>query len=93
VCDLLPETACEVIESGICLTGGGACLPGMAARIAAETLVEVRPGFNPQHAVIRGAQEMLAFGMTHDLWGNLTHQQYAPVELRTAYLSLDFWVP
>ena len=65
--DLPDETACEVIESGICLTGGGACLPGMAARIASETLIEVSLAPDPLGTVIRGAQQMLASDLTYAL--------------------------
>jgi rod shape-determining protein MreB len=65
--DLPHETACEVIESGICLTGGGACLPGMAARIASETLIDVSLAPDPLRTVIRGAQQMLASDLTYVL--------------------------
>ncbi len=65
--DLPDETASEVIESGIRLTGGGACLPGMAARITSETLVDVGLAPDPLRAVIRGAQQMLASDLTHAL--------------------------
>ena len=65
--DLPDKTACEVIESGICLTGGGACLPGMAARIASETLIQVNLAPDPLRTVIRGAQQMLASDPTYAL--------------------------
>jgi rod shape-determining protein MreB len=65
--DLPDETACEVIESRICLTGGGACLPGMAARIASQTLIDVSLAPDPLRTVIRGAQQMLASDLTYIL--------------------------
>lgn len=52
-------TSCEVIESGICLTGGGACLTGMSRLIALETSLDVKPAEDPMHAVINGARMML----------------------------------
>jgi len=57
--DLPHSVACEVIEDGICLTGGGACLPGIVERIAAGTMLDVFPAANPLHAVIEGAARML----------------------------------
>lgn len=66
--DLPPEIGCEVIESGIHLTGGGACLPGMADLITAETRVDVHPAKNPLRAVINGARQMLVTGAQTDIW-------------------------
>jgi rod shape-determining protein MreB len=60
VSDLPATTACEVIESGISLTGGGARLRGLAALIAAETSLDVQPAADPMRAVIDGARQMLA---------------------------------
>ena len=60
--------AAEVIESGICLTGGGACLRGMKEVMACETSVEVRVAPDPLHAVINGAGQMLAVGADTGLW-------------------------
>jgi rod shape-determining protein MreB len=66
--DLPANLACEVIESGISLTGGGACLAGMADLIAAETAIDVRPADDPLHAVINGARQMLSVGIATNLW-------------------------
>ncbi len=66
--DLPPMTSCEVIENGICLTGGGACLPGMSALIAAKTSLDIRPVADPIHAVINGACQMLKGKMTSEFW-------------------------
>lgn len=60
--------AAEVIESGICLTGGGARLRGMKEVIACETSVEVRVAPDPLRAVINGAGQMLAVGEMTKLW-------------------------
>lgn len=62
------EKACEVIESGICLTGGGACIKGMDKLIASRTKFAVRYPEDPLHAVINGAIEMLQYGITIDNW-------------------------
>jgi rod shape-determining protein MreB and related proteins len=66
--DLPAMTACEVIESGICLAGGGARLPGLAALIAAETAVDVRSAADPLRAVINGARQMLLVAATTGAW-------------------------
>jgi rod shape-determining protein MreB len=58
--DLPPAAAAEVIEDCIWLTGGGACLRGMAERVAEVTTLEVRLVRDPMHAVINGAARMLS---------------------------------
>ncbi|HZS08113.1 MAG TPA: rod shape-determining protein [Blastocatellia bacterium] len=68
--ELPPELACEVIESGISLTGGGACLRGVPDLIAAETSLAVYPARDPMRAVINGARQMLAVGAVTGLWNN-----------------------
>lgn len=50
---------CEVIESGIALSGGGARLDGLATRLEAATCVAVRVAAEPQRAVLRGALDVL----------------------------------
>lgn len=67
--DLPATVSCEVIESGICLTGGGARLPGLADRLATVTALEVRPASDPLRAVINGARQMLAVGAITSIWG------------------------
>lgn len=68
VSDLPTTTSCEVIESGICLTGGGARLPGLADRLAGETSLDITPAADPLRAVINGARHMLAVGSLTGLW-------------------------
>ena len=58
----------EIVETGILLTGGGALLPGMTERLAAETGVSVRRAADPLRAVIRGAREILPTVARHNLW-------------------------
>lgn len=65
----LPNSmACEVIETGICLTGGGATYQGLANRIAREMSLSVAPASNPLYAVINGAQKILESRMEAGLW-------------------------
>ncbi|MFN0111345.1 MAG: rod shape-determining protein [Blastocatellia bacterium] len=67
----LPEdTSCEVIENGICLTGGGAMLQGLPERLAAATSLEVRVADDPMMAVINGARQMLDVGIATEIWQN-----------------------
>jgi rod shape-determining protein MreB len=70
VCELPTTTSCEVIENGICLTGGGARLPGLAERLTAETSLDVAPASDPMRAVINGARQMLAIGCLTGLWAS-----------------------
>lgn len=66
--NLPPKTSCEVIENGICLTGGGANLRGISHRLAQATSLDVRPAADPMRAVINGAQQMLKVGAATGLW-------------------------
>lgn len=52
---LSKKHSCEILESGICLTGGGACIAGMDRLIAARTGIAVKIAPAPLHAVINGA--------------------------------------
>lgn len=64
------DLACEVIESGICLTGGGSLLPGAIEWLVTETRVAVHRADDPICAVIHGAQQMLAERTPAALWGD-----------------------
>ena len=68
--DLPALTSCEVIENGICLTGGGARLPGLAYRLAEGTSLDVAPAKDPLRAVINGARQMLTVGGLTGLWAS-----------------------
>jgi rod shape-determining protein MreB len=54
---------CEIIESGIVLTGGGALLPGLRERLAAATSIHVTSPGNPLDAVVIGLQRMTSPGV------------------------------
>jgi rod shape-determining protein MreB and related proteins len=64
------ETSAEVIESGVCLTGGGARLQGMSERLAKATSLAVRVADDPLRAVINGACQMLKVGIATNIWNN-----------------------
>ncbi len=68
--DLPLQTSCEVIENGICLTGGGAQLDGISDRLAKATSLDVRVANDPMRAVINGARQMLDVGAATGLWNN-----------------------
>jgi rod shape-determining protein MreB and related proteins len=55
---LTPEASCEVIENGLCLTGGGARLRGFARRLERVSGLDVHVTRAPSHAVIRGARRL-----------------------------------
>ena len=57
---LPPHTRAEVVESGVLLTGGGACLPGMPELLASRTSLNIRVVHDPLYSVIDGARSMLA---------------------------------
>lgn len=65
----LPEgLGAEIIENGMLLSGGGALLPGMTARIEAATGITVQRAPDPLHAVIIGARAILPTVVENDLW-------------------------
>jgi rod shape-determining protein MreB len=66
--NLSDSIACEIIENGIHLTGGGAYLPGLAEGIENETLIGVHRATDPLNAVIDGAGQMVITGLSTDLW-------------------------
>jgi rod shape-determining protein MreB len=55
----LPELAADIIEHGIVLTGGGALLQGLDARLAAETGMPIVIADHPLQCVVFGAGQCL----------------------------------
>jgi rod shape-determining protein MreB len=49
----------ELMDSGICLTGGGACIDGIDRLIARSSNLDVRIAPDPIHSVINGAIQIL----------------------------------
>jgi rod shape-determining protein MreB len=65
----LPHTmGCEIIESGIWLTGGGALVPGMRGSIEQKTGITVRCVANPCSAVVEGARAILPVVSALNQW-------------------------
>jgi rod shape-determining protein MreB len=65
----LPEKLyCELLESEIILTGGGACIEGMDRLIAYRTDMQVRVPSDPLHLVINGAIQTLNFWNGKKCW-------------------------
>ena len=65
----IPENAsCEILESGICLTGGGACIDGIDRLIALRTNLDVRIAPDPIHSVINGAIQTLNYWKGKEFW-------------------------
>ena len=54
-----PELAADIMEQGIVLTGGGALLHGLDARLSHETGMPIIVADNPLHSVVMGAGQCL----------------------------------
>ncbi|BCR04889.1 hypothetical protein DESUT3_19580 [Desulfuromonas versatilis] len=54
-----PALGCEIIESGILLTGGGALLPGLRERLTEAASIKVTTPAKPLEVVIGGLRGML----------------------------------
>src|SRR5881397_48688 len=54
-----PELAADIMEQGIVLTGGGALLHGLDARLSAETGMPIVIARNPLHSVVIGSGQCL----------------------------------
>jgi rod shape-determining protein MreB and related proteins len=65
---LPPDISAEVIETGICLTGGGACITGMPEYVSMQTSLEVKTAPDPLRSVIDGASRMLSVANRTNLW-------------------------
>lgn len=66
--DVPDDIGCEIIESGICLTGGGSLLPGMRERLESETKITTVSAHNPFDAVVEGARAMLPIVTSLNQW-------------------------
>jgi rod shape-determining protein MreB and related proteins len=54
-----PELAADIMEKGIVITGGGALLHGLDARLQAETGMPIRIARDPLHSVVNGSGQCL----------------------------------
>ena len=66
--DLPHELGCEIIENGICLTGGGALIPGVRQYLEQRTGISVTIAGNPRDAVIDGARMILPAILSLNQW-------------------------
>ena len=66
--DLPHSLGCEIIDSGIWLSGGGALIPGMRERLEECTGINVRTADNPLFAVIEGARVILPVVAALNQW-------------------------
>jgi rod shape-determining protein MreB len=65
----LPHSlGCEIIDSGIWLSGGGALIPGIRERLEERTGISVRIAGNPLFAVIEGARVILPVVAALNQW-------------------------
>jgi rod shape-determining protein MreB len=62
------ELYSEVVDTGIVLTGGGACIKGIDRVIHAKTQIETRIAQDSLNAVINGASEILEFWKGKKEW-------------------------
>jgi rod shape-determining protein MreB len=63
-----PGVAVEIMESGICVTGGGARLPGLPELIRAKTSIDVKIPADPLHSTINGLSQILMMSAAAGLW-------------------------
>lgn len=68
VLDLPHILGCEIIDSGIWLSGGGALIPGIRERIEERTGINVRIVGKPLFAVIEGARVILPVVAALNQW-------------------------
>jgi rod shape-determining protein MreB len=66
--DLPAEVGCEIIESGICLTGGGALIPGVPEYLEERTGIGLTVGSAPRDAVVEGARAMIPVIISLNEW-------------------------
>lgn len=66
--DLPHDLGCEIIESGICLTGGGALIPGVQKYFEQRTGISVTIARTPRTSVVEGARVILPVILTLNQW-------------------------
>jgi len=66
--DLPDRLACDVIDSGICLTGGGALIPGVREYLERHLGVSIRTARNPLRSVAEGARAVLPVILALNQW-------------------------
>jgi len=66
--DLPHDVGCEVIDSGISLTGGGALIPGVKNYLEQRTGITATVASNPRAAVVEGARAIVPVVMYLNQW-------------------------
>ncbi|GFO57598.1 rod shape-determining protein [Geomonas sp. Red276] len=66
--NLPDEIGCEIIDSGICLTGGGALVPGMRAYLEQRTGISVKTAHTPLASVVEGARAIMPVVTSLNEW-------------------------
>lgn len=66
--DVPDGLGCEVIDSGICLTGGGALIPGVRDYLEKRTGICVTIARNPRASVVEGARVILPVVLMLNQW-------------------------
>lgn len=66
--DLPAEMGCDVIDSGICLTGGGALIPGVRRFLEERIGISISVADNPRHSVVEGARAILPVMLMLNRW-------------------------
>ncbi|MHB8121629.1 MAG: rod shape-determining protein [Desulfuromonadaceae bacterium] len=66
--DLPPDVGCEVIESGICLTGGGALIPGVREYFEQRTGINITIAPAPLASVVEGARAIVPVILVLNQW-------------------------
>lgn len=66
--DLPSSLGCEIIDSGICLTGGGALIPGVRKYFEERTGICITIAGNPRGSVVEGARNILPVILMLNHW-------------------------
>ncbi|WP_224961634.1 rod shape-determining protein [Geomonas subterranea] len=66
--DLPNDIGCDIIYSGICLTGGGALIPGLRHLLEERTGINVFTAAHPRSAVVEGARAILPVVVMLNRW-------------------------
>jgi rod shape-determining protein MreB len=66
--ELPDRLACDIIDSGICLTGGGALIPGVKEYLERRFGIAIRIAANPLVSVAEGARAILPVVVALNQW-------------------------
>ncbi len=66
--DLPDRLACDVIDSGICLTGGGSLIPGVREYLERHLGISIKVASNPLASVAEGARAILPVILALNQW-------------------------